>query len=126
MDSYMVEPAKSGRSLCKVSKEVIEKGELRFGSLVEFGGRASYQWRKLSCITPKVASNVVAKVGGPDRVSGFDALSPKQKVQFLKAFKAAEKQSKAAKETKSSKEVMKTTKKPAEVVKTTKKTTRMS
>eukprot|EP00930_Biecheleria_cincta_P058498 TRINITY_DN44322_c0_g1_i1.p1 TRINITY_DN44322_c0_g1~~TRINITY_DN44322_c0_g1_i1.p1 ORF type:complete len:435 (-),score=95.61 TRINITY_DN44322_c0_g1_i1:119-1396(-) len=88
-EPYRVEPAKSGRSKCKVSKEVIEKDELRFGSLVDLGGHGSYHWRKLKCITDKQAANVEAKLGGPEGVGGFDELTAKDKKTFLAAFKTA-------------------------------------
>lgn len=86
---YRVEPAKSGRSYCKISKELIEKGELRFGSLVEMGGHASYHWRKLSSLTPKVIKNVEAKVGDVCKLDGYADLSAKQQSQVQKAFKQA-------------------------------------
>lgn len=88
-DPYMVEPAKSGRSTCKVSKETIEKGEVRFGSLVDIGGHTTYHWRKLKCITGKQVENLVSKMGGLDKVGGFDALSPKQQKQVLSALNKA-------------------------------------
>lgn len=86
---YRVEPAKTGRSTCKISKEKIDKGELRFGSFVEMGGHGSYAWRKLECITAKVVKNVEAKVGGAEKVAGFDALGKKDQAKLIKAFKVA-------------------------------------
>jgi len=86
---YRVEPAKSGRSYCKISKESIEKGEIRFGSLVDMGGHASYHWRKLSSLTPKVVKNVEAKVGDVDKLDGYADLSAKEQSQVQKAFKQA-------------------------------------
>lgn len=86
---YRVEPAKSGRSFCKISKELIEKGEIRFGSLVEMGGHASYHWRKLSALTPKVLKNVEAKVGDASKLDGYADLSAKEQGQVQKAFKQA-------------------------------------
>jgi len=88
---YLVEPAKSGRSTCKVSKEVIEKGELRFGSFTEISGHGSYHWRKLKCITNKQVANVESKLGGFAGVGGFDVLSSSEQTKFRKAFEAAKK-----------------------------------
>mmetsp|Transcript_21550 Transcript_21550/g.37764 ORF Transcript_21550/g.37764 Transcript_21550/m.37764 type:complete len:280 (-) Transcript_21550:102-941(-) len=88
-DPYRVEPAKSGRSTCKASKEPIAKGELRFGSLVDIGGHETYHWRKLAYITEKQVSNVETKMGGVDKVGGFEDLSTKQQGLLRKAFEKA-------------------------------------
>lgn len=86
---YRVEPAKTGRSTCKISKEKIDKGELRFGSYVEMGGHGSYAWRKLACITAKVVKNVETKVGPVEGIAGFDELSKSDQAKLTKAFKVA-------------------------------------
>lgn len=86
---YRVEPAKSGRSFCKISKELIAKGEIRFGALVEMGGHASYHWRKLSALTPKVIINVQNKVGDFTKLDGYAELSAKEQGQVGKAFASA-------------------------------------
>jgi len=91
VEPYCVEPAKSGRSTCKVSKEKIEKGELRFGSFVEIGGHGSYHWRKLSCITSKQIANVERKMGGLTKIGGYDKLNGVQQKKLAKAFEASKK-----------------------------------
>mmetsp|Transcript_94499 Transcript_94499/g.149431 ORF Transcript_94499/g.149431 Transcript_94499/m.149431 type:complete len:181 (+) Transcript_94499:57-599(+) len=88
-EPYRVEPAKSGRSTCKVSKEMIEKGELRFGSMVDIGGHATYHWRKLKCISGKQAKNFVDKVGAWSKIGGYDEISPKQQKQICSALDKA-------------------------------------
>lgn len=90
MPPYRVEPAKSGRSFCKITKELIAKGEVRFGSLVEMGGHESYHWRKLSALTPKVIKNVQDKVGDVTQIDGYAELSPKEQKQVDKAFVQAQ------------------------------------
>jgi len=86
---YRVEAAKSGRSMCTVSKEHIEKGDLRLGSFVSMGGSGSYKWRKLSCITSRVAANITKELGGPMNIDGFNEISPEQQAEVLKAFEVA-------------------------------------
>jgi hypothetical protein len=82
---YKVEPAKTGRSTCKASKEIIAKGELRFGSLVDIGGHGSYHWRKLAYITGKQVNNLITKMGGINWIAGWSDLSAKQQNQLVKA-----------------------------------------
>lgn len=94
---YLVEPAKSNRSTCKASKEKIEKGELRFGSYIDFGGHGSYHWRKLAYISDKQVQNCKKKLGGANKVGGYAALTGAQQKKLEKAFAAAEKKG-AAKE----------------------------
>uniref|UniRef100_A0A7S0FJ54 PARP n=1 Tax=Pyrodinium bahamense TaxID=73915 RepID=A0A7S0FJ54_9DINO len=87
--TYRIEAAPSGRSSCTVSKAKIEKGELRLGSLVNFGGKGTYKWRKLPCITAKQASNIKKEVGGPGYLDGFSELTVEQQALVLGAFEAA-------------------------------------
>eukprot|EP00450_Noctiluca_scintillans_P033988 CAMPEP_0194550552 /NCGR_PEP_ID=MMETSP0253-20130528/95766_1 /TAXON_ID=2966 /ORGANISM="Noctiluca scintillans" /LENGTH=1187 /DNA_ID=CAMNT_0039397991 /DNA_START=40 /DNA_END=3600 /DNA_ORIENTATION=+ len=86
---YRVEPAKSDRSTCTVSKEKIDKGEMRFGALVMMGGKSSYKWRKISCITFKQASNVNDTLGGCENVDGFSELTTTQQEAVREAFASA-------------------------------------
>jgi len=87
---YRVEPAKTGRSTCVASKETIAKDELRFGSWMSTGGDSgSYKWRKIITITKAVANNVVDKVGGVEKVDGFEELTPAHKKELLSAFASA-------------------------------------
>lgn len=86
---YRLELAKSGRSTCVASKEPIEKGELRFGTLVLMGGKGSYKWRKLACITAKQVANIKTSLGGPEKVDGYEELSAEQQAAVIKAFEAA-------------------------------------
>jgi len=86
---YHVEVAKSGRSYCEASKERIEQGELRFGTLASVMGHAAYQWRKPEHLTFRIARNVQAKVGNAENVDGFGVLSAGQQAEFREAFAAA-------------------------------------
>lgn len=89
-DPYQVEPAKSNRSACKACKTKIDKGALRFGSLVPgFASDGSYHWRCITCITTKQAQNVVEKVGGFEGVGGFAGLDEDQQNEFREAFEKA-------------------------------------
>uniref|UniRef100_A0A7S4SGE2 PARP-type domain-containing protein n=1 Tax=Alexandrium monilatum TaxID=311494 RepID=A0A7S4SGE2_9DINO len=90
-DPYKVELAKSNRSACKACKEKIDKGEVRFGSLVDMGGYGSYHWRHAKCITPKQAENVESKLGSCESLGGYALLTPGQKAQLCKVFAAAKK-----------------------------------
>jgi hypothetical protein len=86
--SYLVEPAKTGRSKCKGKcKAVIAQGDLRVGTLVEMpNGSSSWAWRCLGCVTPKVAQNALAKLGTIDHIAGFDALDSDQQAVVAAAF----------------------------------------
>mmetsp|Transcript_34260 Transcript_34260/g.74856 ORF Transcript_34260/g.74856 Transcript_34260/m.74856 type:complete len:154 (-) Transcript_34260:253-714(-) len=86
---YLVEPAKTGRSSCKLCKTPIAKDQLRFGTYLELMGHGSYAYRCLKCVTAKVASNVVTRVGSPESVSGYDTLSAADQTAFLAAFATA-------------------------------------
>eukprot|EP00416_Gambierdiscus_australes_P022300 CAMPEP_0171070366 /NCGR_PEP_ID=MMETSP0766_2-20121228/9698_1 /TAXON_ID=439317 /ORGANISM="Gambierdiscus australes, Strain CAWD 149" /LENGTH=698 /DNA_ID=CAMNT_0011526833 /DNA_START=14 /DNA_END=2110 /DNA_ORIENTATION=+ len=86
---YRVEAALSARSVCTASKTKIDKGELRFGSLVNFGGKGTYKWRKLACITAKQVSNVEKEVGGLASLDGFADLSIEQRAAVTAAFETA-------------------------------------
>jgi len=87
--AYRVEPAKSKMSSCKACKMKIEKGDLRFGSMVDIGGHGTFHWRHLSCISVKQAANVVSKAGGAEAMDGYAELPAKQQAAFRKAFDIA-------------------------------------
>eukprot|EP00933_Yihiella_yeosuensis_P007116 TRINITY_DN112025_c0_g1_i1.p1 TRINITY_DN112025_c0_g1~~TRINITY_DN112025_c0_g1_i1.p1 ORF type:complete len:575 (-),score=150.92 TRINITY_DN112025_c0_g1_i1:135-1859(-) len=86
---YRVELAKSARSACVASKEKIDKGELRFGTLVMMGGKGSYKWRKMNFITGKQAANVIEAVGGAEKLDGFAELGADKQSEVIKAFEVA-------------------------------------
>lgn len=46
---YYIEPARSSRSKCKTCRRKIDKGELRFGVLVEGAYGIGYMWNHLKC-----------------------------------------------------------------------------
>lgn len=68
-----VEAAKTGRAKCKVCKETIEKGALRFGYEVKYQGRPSNAYMHLNC-APKPPPPTAL----PD-LEGFAELSPQGK-----------------------------------------------
>ena len=85
MSSYLVEPAKSGRSTCKGNcKNLIAKDRLRFGSISQHNGYC--YWRCLNCVTPAQLRNVENSVGSLQNVDGFDGLTTSQQNQFIKAW----------------------------------------
>eukprot|EP00927_Polykrikos_kofoidii_P036172 TRINITY_DN30568_c0_g1_i1.p1 TRINITY_DN30568_c0_g1~~TRINITY_DN30568_c0_g1_i1.p1 ORF type:complete len:304 (-),score=55.01 TRINITY_DN30568_c0_g1_i1:402-1313(-) len=86
---YRIELAKTGRSKCKTSKQPIEQGELRFGAYADMMGHGTYCWRKLNCITSRLARNVEAKVGSFENIDGFDALDADQQKRFKDAMEMA-------------------------------------
>ncbi|KAI9669656.1 MAG: hypothetical protein M1831_007352 [Alyxoria varia] len=80
--SYRVELAKTGRSGCRdthcqKANVKIEKGDLRFGTLVEIKGQQSWFWKHWGCVTPKQLFNWKDVCGGdPALMDGLDELEP--------------------------------------------------
>ncbi|KAF2191196.1 zf-PARP-domain-containing protein [Zopfia rhizophila CBS 207.26] len=77
---YRVELAKQSRAgckgtQCKKEKIKIDKGELRFGSLVTIDEHTSWAWKHWGCTTPAQIANLKEESGGDtDMVDGFDEL----------------------------------------------------
>ena len=68
MATYSFEQAKSGRASCKGCKQLIAKGDWRFGShKVDFG----VSWKHVSCVTLKQLANVTVAVGSMAEVDGY-------------------------------------------------------
>ena len=88
---YLVEPAKSGRSKCVISKLTIEEGELRFGSFTHNGTYGVYQWRKLEYISQKLVADVYRNVGGVSHVAGYKALTAAEREKLRQIFTKGEK-----------------------------------
>ncbi|KAJ7690163.1 hypothetical protein B0H16DRAFT_1589752 [Mycena metata] len=87
---YRLEYAKSSRAKCKGGKPckgtTLEKGELRFGSLVEMMGKTSFAWRHWGCTTAKVLANVKKVHDAADEVDGFEELSAEDQARVSKAW----------------------------------------
>jgi hypothetical protein len=95
---YIIEPAKSGRPMCKgACKEPIDKGDLRLGSIFDVGSYNSTSWRCLNCVTAKQLTNIKQAailnetVQESDKLNysvipGFDNLSTKDKKIATKTF----------------------------------------
>jgi hypothetical protein len=75
---YRIEPAKSGRGECKVTKQVIPKGKLRFGVYrdgVLYGG-----WCLLEATTPERVRNAILHHEGITSIGNFAALTQKEQM----------------------------------------------
>lgn len=87
---YRLEYASSNRSKCKGPKPcsgtVIPKGELRFGTLVEFRGAHNFAWRHWGCVTPKIFKNVKKNLSEPGELDGFEDLDEADKAKVIKAW----------------------------------------
>ncbi|KAF9788554.1 hypothetical protein BJ322DRAFT_643949 [Thelephora terrestris] len=89
---YRVEYAASARAKCKGPKPcagtTLAKGDLRFGSLVDFKGRTSFAWRHWGCVTPKIIENVKKSFEDPQELDGFDELNDEDKEKLKVAWDA--------------------------------------
>ncbi|KAI0694521.1 poly polymerase and DNA-ligase Zn-finger region-domain-containing protein [Cytidiella melzeri] len=87
---YRLEYASSARAKCKGPKPcngtAIAKGELRFGSLVDFRGNTSFSWRHWGCVTTKILSNMKNSFDEADELDGFDDLEEKDQEKIRKAW----------------------------------------
>ncbi|KZT68398.1 zf-PARP-domain-containing protein [Daedalea quercina L-15889] len=87
---YRLEYASSGRSKCNgplpCKGTAIGKGELRFGSLVDFRGAASFSWRHWGCVTSKIIANTKKTHEEADELDGFEDLEEDDKDKIRKAW----------------------------------------
>ncbi|EPS95078.1 hypothetical protein FOMPIDRAFT_1038644 [Fomitopsis schrenkii] len=87
---YRLEYANSGRSKCNGPKPCkgtpIGKGELRFGSLVDFRGNTSFSWRHWGCVTTKILSNMKNSFDEADELDGFEDLNDDDQEKIRKAW----------------------------------------
>jgi len=73
--SYSWSYAPTDRATCKGKcKEKIPKGSVRFATASDDGHHEMISYRCLACVTDLQIKNITAKVGGLDKVSGFDEL----------------------------------------------------
>lgn len=82
MGTYRVEYAKTGQAVCQgppCKKESVKigKGELRFGTWVDIGGKfASWKWRHLGCVTSKVLQNMKKEYSNVENeLDGYENLT---------------------------------------------------
>jgi len=73
-----------GPAPCKGTK--LNKGEIRFGTVVDFRGNKSMSYRHYGCITAKVWTNLKKAYGAPEEIEGFDELNDTDKEKFRKAW----------------------------------------
>ncbi|KAI0674578.1 poly polymerase and DNA-ligase Zn-finger region-domain-containing protein [Trametes maxima] len=87
---YRLEYASSSRSKCNGPKPCkgtsIGKGELRFGSVVDFRGNTSFSWRHWGCVTPKIITNMKNSFDEADELDGFDDLNDEDQDRVKKAW----------------------------------------
>ncbi|KAI0938411.1 hypothetical protein AcV5_000102 [Taiwanofungus camphoratus] len=87
---YRFEYAPSSRGKCKGPKPcsgtIIEKGELKAGTLVEFKGMPSWTWRHWGCVTPKLIQNMKNVHDEADDVDGFEDLHDDDQDRIRKAW----------------------------------------
>mmetsp|Transcript_23511 Transcript_23511/g.36839 ORF Transcript_23511/g.36839 Transcript_23511/m.36839 type:complete len:696 (+) Transcript_23511:42-2129(+) len=83
--SYGWSYAPTNRATCKGKcKQKIEKGAIRFSTASDDGaGHEMIQYRNIECVTEVQIKNVIAKVGGLDKVSGFENLSKADQAKVL-------------------------------------------
>ncbi|KAI9890955.1 MAG: hypothetical protein M1814_003456 [Vezdaea aestivalis] len=90
--SYRVEAASTGRAACtnkecKDNNVKIAKGELRFGSWVDYGdGRQSWKWRHWGCVTPQILQNFKGKIDDDDDIDGWDELDEETQAKIGRAL----------------------------------------
>jgi hypothetical protein len=60
----------------------IQKGEIRFGTVVEIQGNTSFQWRHFECITPKQVANLKADLGSMSELDGYEDLPKSDQTRF--------------------------------------------
>ncbi|KXN91805.1 PARP-type zinc finger-containing protein C2A9.07c [Leucoagaricus sp. SymC.cos] len=87
---YRLEYASSNRAKCKGPKPcsgtTINKGDLRFGTLVEVRGNQSFAWRHWGCVTPKLIENIKKNFSEASELDGFEDLNDDDKAKVLKAY----------------------------------------
>ncbi|KAI0765256.1 poly polymerase and DNA-ligase Zn-finger region-domain-containing protein [Fomes fomentarius] len=87
---YRLEYASSGRAKCTGPKPCkgtpIGKGELRFGSLIDFQGKTSFQWRHWGCVTTRIINNMKNNFNEADELDGFDDLNDEDQKRVEKAW----------------------------------------
>jgi len=87
---YKIDYSPSNRAACKgpapCKGTKLAKGELRFGTVVDFKGNKTMSYRHYGCITPKVWSNLKKSHDTPEEVEGFNELNDVDKEKFRKAW----------------------------------------
>ncbi|KAL9936594.1 hypothetical protein V8E36_004662 [Tilletia maclaganii] len=91
--AYRIEYAASGRAGCKGPKvckdsgeaNKIPKGALRLGTVVEFNGNTSFQWRHWGCISEAQCGNIKSKLEEPTDLDGYEDLraEDQERVQYM-------------------------------------------
>ncbi|KAF8316801.1 zf-PARP-domain-containing protein [Clavulina sp. PMI_390] len=69
---------------CKGTK--LEKGELRFGTQVDYQGKTSWAWRHWGCVTDKVLSNVKEMISEAADLDGYDDIGEENQAKIDKAW----------------------------------------
>ncbi|KAF9530017.1 hypothetical protein CPB83DRAFT_734750, partial [Crepidotus variabilis] len=91
---YRLEYAASARAKCKGPKPCsgtpIEKGALRFGTLVDMRGMTSFTWRHWGCVTKKILSNMKEKFDSAEGLDGYEDLRPEDQARVVKAYEVGE------------------------------------
>ncbi|TFK80952.1 zf-PARP-domain-containing protein [Polyporus arcularius HHB13444] len=87
---YRLEYARSGRSKCSgptpCKGTTIERGELRFGSLVNIKGITCFQWRHWRCVTARILTNAKKSLNDADELDGFEDLDDEDQERIKKAW----------------------------------------
>ncbi|KAI9783520.1 MAG: hypothetical protein M1839_003690 [Geoglossum umbratile] len=92
MGTYRVEISGNSRAgckntACKTQNIKIQKGELRFGSLVEIGGHQSWSWKHWGCVTPAQIQGVKDSIDDDlDSLDGYDGVSPEMQEKIRNAI----------------------------------------
>ncbi|EIN08917.1 zf-PARP-domain-containing protein, partial [Punctularia strigosozonata HHB-11173 SS5] len=87
---YRLEYASSARAKCKGPKPCtgtsIGKGELRCGTLIDFQGNTTFQWRHWGCVTPTIIKNMKKSFEDPADLDGFEDLKEEDQEKVKQAY----------------------------------------
>ena len=65
---------------------VIGKGQLRFGSLTQFGEHAGWAWRHWGCVTSRQFTNICNTHSDAEQIEGFNEISAEDQERVKTAF----------------------------------------
>ncbi|CAL1708643.1 unnamed protein product [Somion occarium] len=87
---FKVEYASSGRSKCKVCKDMIGKNFFRLGDEVDFRGRKSLAWQHWGCTPSELISKLKRSYDEPSNIEGFEDIKDAEKDKIRAAWEAGE------------------------------------
>jgi hypothetical protein len=76
--TWIVEPAKSSRAVCRTCTNKIDTGQLRLGEPYMYEDKVSYKWHHPNCVARRVITLLLSEL------EGYEELSKAQKEDFVK------------------------------------------